>query len=48
MEVEINVLARSCKELVPIIDVVSELDTVVGLPTKALVMMHVSIHEDND
>ena len=47
MEAEINVLARSCKELFPIIDLVSELGTVVGLPTKDLTSMHVSIHKDN-
>ena len=47
MEAEINALAHSCKELFPIIDLVSELGLVVGLPTKDLASMHVSIHEDN-
>ena len=47
MEAEINALAHSCKELFPIIDIVSELGDVVGLPTKDLTSMHVSIHEDN-
>ena len=47
METKINALAHSCKELFPIIDLVSDLGTVVGLPTEDLVSMHVSIHEDN-
>ncbi len=47
MDAEINALAHICKELFPIIDLVSELGTIVGLPTKDLTMMHVSIHEDN-
>ena len=46
MKGEINDLAHSCKELFPIIDIVSELGDVVGLPTKDLTSMHVSIHED--
>ena len=47
MEAEINALAHSCKELFPIIDLVSELGKVVGLPAEDLTTMHVSIHEDN-
>ena len=47
MEAELNTLVCSCKELFPIIDLVSKLGTVIGLPTKDLTMMHVSIHKDN-
>ncbi len=47
MEAEINALAHSCKELFPIVDLVSELGKVVGLPAEDLTTMHVSIHEDN-
>ena len=47
MEAEINALAHSCKELFPIVDLVSKLGTVAGLPTEGLASMHVSIHEDN-
>ena len=48
MEAEINALAHSCKELFLIIDIVSELDHVVGLPKNDLTSTHISIHEDND
>ena len=47
MEPKINDLAHSYKELFPIIDLVSKLATVVGLITKDLTSMHVSIHENN-
>ena len=47
MEAEIIALAHSCRELFPIIDLVTELGKVVGLPAKDLTTMHVSIHEDN-
>ena len=47
MEAEIIALAHSCRELFPIINIVVELGKVVGLPTKDLTTMHVSIHEDN-
>ena len=47
MEAEINALALSCKELFPIIELVFELGTIVGLPTKDSTTMHVSINEDN-
>ncbi len=33
MEVEVIALEHSCRELFPIIDLVTELDTVFGLPT---------------
>ena len=47
MEAEIIALAHSCRELFPIIDLVVALGKAVGLPTKDLTTMHVSIHEDN-
>ena len=47
MEAEIIALAHCCRELFPVIDIVKELGSVVGLPTDDLVSMHVSIHEDN-
>ena len=47
MRAEINALAYSCKKLFPIIDLMSELGTIAGLPTKDLTTMYVSIYEDN-
>jgi hypothetical protein len=47
MEAEIIALAHCCRELFPVIDVVTELGGVLGLDTKDLASMHVSIHEDN-
>jgi hypothetical protein len=47
MEAEIIALAHCCRELFPVIDVVTELGNVLGLETKELASMHVSIHEDN-
>ncbi len=47
MEAEIIALAHCCHELFPVIDVVTELGNVLGLDTKDLACMHVSIHEDN-
>ena len=46
MEAKIKALAHSCRELFPVIDLVTELGNVVGLPTN-LTTIHVSIHEDN-
>jgi len=46
MEAEIVALAHSCRELFPIMDMVSLLGTKVGLPLKETTM-NVSIHEDN-
>jgi hypothetical protein len=46
MEAEIIALAHSCKELLPIIDLVAFLGQTVGLPVKEAVI-NVSIHEDN-
>jgi hypothetical protein len=47
MEAEIIALAHCCRELFPVMDIVSEVGEVVGFDTKDLVSMHVSIHEDN-
>lgn len=47
MEAEIIALAHSCRELFPIMDLVHEVGSRVGLPTEKLTTMHVSIHEDN-
>jgi len=47
MEAEIIALAHCCQELFPVMDIVAEVGKVVGLETKDLVNMHVSVHEDN-
>jgi hypothetical protein len=47
MEAEIIALAHCCRELFPVMDIVSEVGKVVGLETEDLVLMHVSVHEDN-
>ena len=47
MEAEVNALAHCCRELFPVIDIVSEIGKTVGLDTEDMVSMHVSIHEDN-
>ena len=47
MEAEIIALAHCCRELFPVCDVVEEVGSVVGLETKDLTSMHVSVHEDN-
>ncbi|KAL7479908.1 hypothetical protein ACHAW6_005627 [Cyclotella cf. meneghiniana] len=46
-EAKIIALAHCCRDLFPIIDIVTFLGKVIGLPTKDLVSMYVSIHEDN-
>ncbi len=46
MEAEIIALAHCCRELFPIMDMVSLLGTKVGLPVSEATMK-VSIHEDN-
>ena len=46
MEAEVVALAHSCRELFPIMDMVSLLGTKVGLPVSGATMK-VSIHEDN-
>lgn len=47
VEAEIIALAHCCRELLPVMDIVTEVGEAVGLETKDLVSMHVSIHEDN-
>ena len=47
MEAEIIALAHCCRELFPVMDLVTDLGKALGLSTKDLVTMHVSIHEDN-
>jgi len=47
MEAEVNALAHCCRELFPVIDIVSEIGKTVGLETDDMATMHVSIHEDN-
>ena len=47
MGVEINALVYCCRELLPVMDIVSEVGNVVGLVTNYMVLMHVLIHEDN-
>ena len=46
MEVEITALAHSCRELFPVMDIVTFLGHEVGLPVGDPTM-NVSIHEDN-
>lgn len=47
MEAEIVAMAHSCRELFPIMDMVQLLGSVVGLETKDMTSLHVTIHEDN-
>ena len=47
MEAEIIALAHCCRELFPVMDIVQEVGDVVGLETKDMSSMHVSVHEDN-
>eukprot|EP00956_Cyclotella_meneghiniana_P021875 scaffold40516_cov93-Cyclotella_meneghiniana.AAC.5 len=47
METEVNALAHCCRDLFPVIDIVSEIRKTVGLETDDVATMHVSIHEDN-
>ena len=46
MKTEVIALAHSCRELPPIMDMVTTLREAVDLP-KDLTTMHVSIHEDD-
>eukprot|EP00956_Cyclotella_meneghiniana_P001084 scaffold1265_cov38-Cyclotella_meneghiniana.AAC.11 len=46
MEAEVNALAHCCRELFPVIDIVSEIGKTVGLETDNMSTMHVSIHEE--
>jgi hypothetical protein len=47
MKAENIALAHCCRELFPVMDIVSELGKVIGLLMDDLTFMHVSIHEDN-
>ena len=47
MEAEVNDLAHCCQELFPVIDIVKEVDAVIGIKTEDLISMRLSIHEDN-
>jgi hypothetical protein len=47
IEAEINSLAYCCRELFPVMDMVEEIGSVVGLPNKDMSSMHVSVHKDN-
>ena len=47
MEADIIALVYCCRELLPIMDQVAGLGAIVGLKTKDLTTMKVSIHEDN-
>jgi hypothetical protein len=47
MEAEIIALEHCCRELFPVVDIVSKVGKAVGLATEDMVSMHVSIHEDN-
>ncbi len=46
MEAEIIALAHCCRELFPVCDTVKEISEVIGMETKKMSSMHVSIHED--
>ena len=47
MQTEVIALAACCQELMPIIDMVHVVGTVVGLTQSENTKMHVRIHEDN-
>ena len=47
METEMNALAHCCRELFPLMNIVGEVRASVGMPTKDLTSMHVSVHKDN-
>ena len=47
MEAEVIAMASCCRELMPILDMVKEVGTAVGLPPSDAPKMHVKIHEDN-
>ena len=46
-EAEVNALSLCCRELFPLMDMVGEVGTAVGMATKDMTSMHVSVHEDN-
>ena len=47
MQAEVIALAGCCRELMPIIDMVDEVGTAVGLTHSEKTQLHVCIHEDN-
>ena len=47
MEADVNAMSQCCRDLFPIMDMVSEIGQVVGLPTNDKTKMHVSVREDN-
>ena len=47
MEVEINTLSCCCRELFPLMNMVGEVRKTVGMATKDMTSMYVSMHEDN-
>lgn len=47
MEAEIIALARCCCKLLPVMDIVKEKGDAIGLATKDLTTIHVSMHEEN-
>ena len=47
MQAEVIAFAACCRVLIPIIDMVKEIGSAVGLSTSEKTEMHVSIHEGN-
>ena len=47
MEADINPLSLCCRKLLPLMDMVGEVGEAVGMATKDMTSMHVSVHEDN-
>lgn len=47
MEAEVIAMSSCCRELMPIIDMVNEVGTAVGLKSPDSPKMHIRIHEDN-
>ena len=47
MEVEKVSLAMCCRELFPVINLVKQVGSAVGLPPRERAKIHVTIHEDN-
>eukprot|EP00804_Cyclotella_cryptica_P007267 CCRYP_017868-RA/>CCRYP_017868-RA protein AED:0.22 eAED:0.06 QI:0/0/0/1/1/1/2/0/1188 len=47
MEAEYVALSTACKDLFPLVDLISELSKAVGLDVSAVANMHIKVHEDN-
>eukprot|EP00804_Cyclotella_cryptica_P015081 CCRYP_000649-RA/>CCRYP_000649-RA protein AED:0.39 eAED:0.39 QI:0/0/0/1/0/0/2/0/167 len=47
MEAEYVALSTACKDLFPLVDLISELSRAVGLDVNVVPNMHVKVHEDN-